>query len=128
MSTTQAFHHNTAVNHELDRAAHLSAPLLRNQRFVLYSVAKLLQQAAQNALLYGLFIIVIREQDSAIATSAFVIAMTAPSLLLSIPGAVIAESMPRKFALLLALTIRAVIAWTFIGGAPSKIRLSGVPR
>lgn len=99
--------------------AGLSAPLLRDQRFLLYAAAKLLQQSAQNALLYGLFIIVIREQDSAIATSAFVIAMTAPSVLLSIPGAVIAEAIPRKMALLLALAVRAGIAWAFIGADPS---------
>jgi MFS family permease len=94
-------------------------PLLRDERFRLFAAAKLLQQSAQNALLYGLFIIVVREQDSALATSAFVIAMTAPSVLLSIPGAVLAESMPRKLALLLALAARAAIAWAFIGADPS---------
>jgi len=86
---------------------------------VAYAAAKLLQQTAQNSLLYGLFIIVVREQESALSTSLFVIAITAPSVLLSIPGGVIADALPRKLSLILSLAARAAIAWAFVLGEPS---------
>ena len=89
-------------------------PLLQNPRFVRYTLAKLLHLLGQNALIYGIFIIVVSEQESAVATSAFVLTATVPSILLSLPGGVVADALPRKLTILVTMAIRSIIVWYFI--------------
>jgi hypothetical protein len=87
-------------------------PLLRRADFQRFGLGKLLHLLAQNALVYGIFIIVVSEQESALATSAFVLTATIPSVLLSIPGGVVADALPRKLTMLAALGARvALAAW-----------------
>lgn len=88
--------------------------LLLDSRFRRYSLAKLLQLAGQNALIYGLFILVINKQDSSLSTSLFVLCSIVPSVFLSVPGGVAADVLPRKLTLLLMLAARMAIILMFI--------------
>jgi hypothetical protein len=88
--------------------------LLLDQRFRQYSLAKLLQLAGQNALIYGLFILVIEKQESSLSTSLFVLCSVLPSVVLSIPGGVVADATPRKMTILLMLVARMAIILMFI--------------
>lgn len=88
--------------------------LLLDQRFRQFSLAKLLQLAGQNALIYGLFILVIEKQDSSLSTSLFVLGSVLPSVVLSIPGGVVADATPRKMTILLMLVARLAIILMFI--------------
>jgi len=88
--------------------------LLLDPRFRQFSLAKLLQLAGQNALIYGLFILVIEKQDSSLSTSLFVLGSVLPSVVLSIPGGVVADATPRKMTILLMLVARLAIILMFI--------------
>ena len=88
--------------------------LLQNQRFVRFAVAKFLQLLAQYALIYGLFIAVISRQDSSLTTSAFVLASIVPSVLLSVPGGLIADLLPKKLILTLSMSAHIVIVLFFL--------------
>ncbi len=89
-------------------------PLSSNQRFVRFALAKLLQLLAQNALVYGLFILLVGEHESAILTSAFVLTAILPSVLLSLPGGVVADALPRKFTITWTMGARVGIAWWLV--------------
>ena len=94
-------------------------PSLRgNPRFVRFVGAKLLQLLAQNALIYGLFILVVGENESALATSAFVLTAIIPSILLSVPGGVTADAVPVKLSLLATMAARVVLVWLFVTQDP----------
>jgi MFS family permease len=88
--------------------------LFRQERFRSYTLGKLFQLAGQNALIYGLFILVIERQESSISTSLFVLCSVLPSVLLSIPGGAFADSAPRKPMILLTLAMRMAIILAFI--------------
>ena len=92
--------------------------LLQDRRFLLYCYAKFLQLLGQNALVYGLFIAVISDRDSALATSAFVLASVLPSVLLSLPGGPAADVLPKKLLLISTLFLRALIVYAFLDLAP----------
>jgi len=89
-----------------------------NARFVRYSYAKFLSLLGQNALIYGLFIAVISEQKSSVATSAFVLASVVPSIVLSLPGGLVADILPKKVVLLVALALRMLVVYWFISFNP----------
>jgi hypothetical protein len=90
------------------------APALRaNPRFIRYALAKFLQLTAQNSLIYGLFILIVSQQASSLATSAFVLTSILPSIVLSLPGGVLGDALPNKLTLVWTLLIRLGIAWTF---------------
>jgi MFS family permease len=88
--------------------------LLGNERFVRYCWAKFLSLLGQNALIYGLFIDVISQQESSLATSAFVLASVIPSIILSVPGGMLADALPKKFVLIVTLMARMTVAYWFI--------------
>ncbi len=95
--------------------------LLREQRFRQYALAKLFQLAGQNALIYGLFILVIEQQESSFSTSLFVLCSVLPSVILSIPGGVIGDALPRKLTLLTTLALRMAIIAAFIRYDPGLV-------
>lgn len=92
----------------------VGTPLRRNDRFLRLAAAKFSQLLAQNALIYGIFILVISEHESALATSAFVLAATVPSIFLSLPGGVASDLLPKKVSLLWTTAARATIAVLFL--------------
>jgi len=93
--------------------------LFANSRFVRYSYAKLLQLMGQNALIYGLFIAVISDQESSLATSAFVLASVVPSIVLSLPGGLVADLLPKKLVLLVSIALRMLVVFWFIDFNPN---------
>jgi hypothetical protein len=93
--------------------------LLGDQRFVRYLWAKFLSLAGQNALIYGLFIAVITREDSSLATSAFVLASVVPSIVLSVPGGLVADLTPNKLGLLTTMVIRLALVYFFFDLGPS---------
>lgn len=86
--------------------------------FARLALAKFLQLLAQNALIYGLFILVVRQQQSSLATSAFVITSILPSIVLSLPGGIAADLAPVKLSLIWTLVARMAIAWFFFESEP----------
>lgn len=100
--------------------------LFANSRFVRYSYAKLLQLIGQNALVYGLFIAVISQQESSLATSAFVLASVIPSIVLSLPGGLVADLLPKKVVLLVSLALRMLVVFWFIDFNPDVTEAIGL--
>ena len=100
--------------------------LLGDQRFVRYLWAKFLSLAAQNALIYGLFIAVITRQESSLATSAFVLASVIPSILLSVPGGLFADLTPNKFGLLSTMAVRMALVFLFFDLGPNVETVIGL--
>jgi hypothetical protein len=92
----------------------LQLGLLQIERFRRYALAKTAGQLAQNALIYGLFILVVEEQQSALATSAFILTSLVPSIVLSLPGGIVADTFPRKLIIVVTLIMRIIIAYYFI--------------
>lgn len=88
--------------------------LLASERFRNYCLAKLCQLTGQNALIYGLFILVIEKQETSLSTSLFLLCSVLPGVLLSIPGGVVADATPRKPMLVLSLLLRMAIIVAFI--------------
>lgn len=78
-----------------------------------YVWAKFLSSAGQNALIYGLFIAVITEQESSLATSAFVLVSIVPSIVLSVPGGLFADLTPNKASLLGTMLLRMLLVFLF---------------
>jgi hypothetical protein len=101
-------------------------PLLENERFVRFGVAKLLQLLAQNALAYGLFILIVREQETAVLTSLFVLTAIVPSILLSLPGGVVADTLPKKLTILATMLIRIGIAFWFFQFTGGVVAILGL--
>lgn len=105
------------------------SPLLSNLRFVRFLAGKSLQMTGQNALVYGLFILLVREQASSLATSAFILASVIPSIVLSLPGGVVADALPAKAVILVTLLMRAATVALFLSfqaGTVSILLLSGL--
>lgn len=100
--------------------------LFTNPRFVRYCYAKFLSLLGQNALIYGLFIAVISEQESSVATAAFVLASVVPSIVLSLPGGLVADLLPKKLVLLIALFLRMLVVYWFIDFNPSVEAVIGL--
>ena len=72
----------------------------------------MLQLAAQNALIYGLFIVIVGNNASPLATSAFVLTSTVPSIVFGLLGGVAADAAPRKTTLLVSLLLTGgLVAW-----------------
>jgi MFS family permease len=84
------------------------------ERFRRFALAKACSQLAQSALMYGLFILVVENQESALATSAFILTGILPSIVLSLPGGVVADALPRKLTIVASLVLRLIIAFYFI--------------
>ena len=67
-------------------------------------------QTAQNALLYALLIAVVERSDSGLAGTLLVAALLLPSIVLGIPGGMLADALPKRPVLVLCLLARAAVA------------------
>ncbi len=81
--------------------------LLGNHSFRRLLESRAVGQIAQNALLYTLLIVVVRETDSSLQTTILVVAWSLPSILLGIPAGALAEVLPRRPLLVLGYLLRA---------------------
>ncbi len=68
--------------------------------------AKLCVDIAENALAYALLIVIVRRTGSGIHSTLFVIALTIPTIIFSIPAGAIADRLPKRPVLMTALALR----------------------
>src|SRR4029079_2123987 len=94
-------------------------PLLRDPRFVRFGAANLLRLVAQNALIYGLFILIVGDANAGLAASAFVLTSTVPSILFGFLGGVTADALPRKLTMLASLGVQVAVVGYLLQYNPS---------
>jgi MFS family permease len=84
--------------------------LLKNDKFRRLLQARLVGQTAQNAMIYALLILLVKESGSSVHSTLLVVALTIPSVVLGVPGGTIADMLPRRFTLTLGYLARAGVA------------------
>lgn len=84
--------------------------LLKNPRFRRLLEARIFGQTAQNAMFYGLLILLVTESGSSIHSTLLVVALSLPAILFGIPGGTLADLLPRRFSLTLGYLSRAAVA------------------
>lgn len=82
--------------------------LLANAGFRRLVQARTLGQMGQNALLYALLIQVVEKTGSSIQSTLLITVYTLPSIVLGIPGGVVAEVVPRRLLLTAGYALKAV--------------------
>lgn len=87
--------------------------LLQNPRFRRLLEARLVAQTAQNALLYALLILLVKQSGSSIHSTLLVVAYTLPSIILGVPGGTLADILPRRASLTLGYLLRGATAALF---------------
>lgn len=88
--------------------------LLKNFRFRRLLESRVLGQAAWNAMIYGLLILVVEQSGSSVQSTFLIVAMTLPSILFGIPGGALADMFPLRFSLTAGYLLRAVVAAALI--------------
>jgi len=81
--------------------------LLSDPSFLRLLQSRAMGQVAQNALLYGLLILIVEETGSSINTVLLVTAATLPSILFGIPAGAVAEWLPRRALIVAGYLLRA---------------------
>lgn len=88
--------------------------LLENQPLRRLLWARVLAQTAQNAMLYALLILVVKETDSSIQTTFLLVAFALPSIFLSLPAGVTVDLLPKRAVMVAANLLRAAIVGALI--------------
>jgi len=88
--------------------------LLANPRFRRLLESRVLGQAAQNAMMYALLILVVEETGSSVRSAILVLAFTLPGIILSLPAGAAADILPRRLTLTLGYLLRALIVAALI--------------
>jgi MFS family permease len=88
--------------------------LLKNPRFRRLLESRILGQAAWNAMIYGLLILVVEDSGSSVQSTFLIVAMTLPSILFGIPGGALADMLPLRFSLTMGYLMRAAVALVLI--------------
>jgi MFS family permease len=88
--------------------------LLANARFRRLLESRLMGQTAQNAMLYGLLILVVKESGSTIAATLLVVALVLPSIVIGIPAGAVADLIPKRFTLAAGYLARAAVAGALV--------------
>lgn len=88
--------------------------LLANPRFRRLLESRVLGQAAQNAMLYALLILVVEKTGSSVQSVILLFAFTVPGIVLSIPAGAAADILPKRFTLTLGYLLRAGLAAALI--------------
>lgn len=83
-----------------------SSPAITDPRFRRMLGAKLCVDIAENALAYALLIVVVRRTGSGIHSTFFVIALTIPGVIFGLPAGTIADRLPKRAVLIVALALR----------------------
>jgi MFS family permease len=84
--------------------------LLKNPRFRRLLEARLAGQTAQNALLYALLILLVKESGSSIHSTLLIVAFTIPAIILGIPAGTTADILPRRLSMTIGYVLRAATA------------------
>jgi len=99
----------------------LSLPVFRN-----YWLARLLGQAGQGALLYGLLILIVDRTDKSIYGSLFVVCSIIPSLIFGLFGGWLADRLPQRAFLILLDVVRAVIVALMLRASADLVTIFAV--
>ncbi|MFQ5880671.1 MAG: MFS transporter, partial [Dehalococcoidia bacterium] len=87
--------------------------ILDNQRFRRLAIARALAQTAQNALIFALLVIVVKETGSGFKSSLFLLSIIIPSLLAGFFSGALADRLPKKLIMVVADLLRMAIAVAF---------------
>ena len=101
------------------RTAARQPSLLRDEAFLTFWLSRLLTQAGQGAIVYGLLIIIIDRTDASFFNSLFVICAILPSLAFGIPAGVAVDSLPRRPLLITLNLLRFAFALALVAREPS---------
>ena len=96
-------------------------PLLNDERFRLFWLARLSTQTAQGALLYAFLLIVADRTGSATYNSLFVICSILPSIAFGLPAGIVVDALPRRPLLVGLNAVRFVFALTLAWQEPSLL-------
>ncbi len=88
--------------------------LLSNPPFRRLLESRVLGQAAQNAMLYALLILVVKDSGSSINSTLLIVAFTLPTIILGIPAGTLADLLPKRFSLTLGYLLRALVAGALV--------------
>ena len=86
--------------------ADASSSVVGDPRFRRMLGAKFCVDIAENALAYALLIVIVRHTGSGIHSTLFVIALTIPTIIFGIPAVAIADRLPKRPVLMVALALR----------------------
>jgi len=101
------------------RAAPSYPPLLQDEAFRTYWLARLTVQTGQGALLYAFFILVADRTDSAFFNALFVVCASLPAIMFGLPAGIVVDRVPRR-ALLVGLNLaRFVFAFVLVTREPT---------
>ena len=84
--------------------------LLRNHRFRRLLESRLLGQAAHNAMVYSLLILVVQETGSSLHTALLLLALVIPGIILAVPAGAAADILPKHLTLTIGYLLRALFA------------------
>lgn len=88
--------------------------LLSNTRFRRLLGSRVLGQTAQNAFLYALLILVVKETGSSVQSAFLVVSFTLPAIVLGIPAGAVADILPKRFILTAGYLSRAAVVAAMI--------------
>jgi MFS family permease len=93
--------------------------LLHDEGFRLLWATRLLTQIAQGALLYALLILIVDISNKSLYNSLFVMCSSIPSLFFGLPAGVVADTVPRKFLLVVLNIFRFLFMLFLVAAEPS---------
>ncbi len=100
-----------------------TASLLDNRRFVSLCLARLFSSSAQNAMYYGLFIVVVNRTESGIQSGVLVFTFLLPAVLVGLHTGLAADRWPRQVVMFLSQSLRVLACVAFFLWGDSLWRL-----
>ena len=94
-------------------------PLLRQRPFRMLSHTRFTSRVAQNALNFGLVLLIVDETGKALFSSLLVLALVVPSMVAGIVAGAAADAMPKRLLVVLGNLGRAAVCVLFIRGSGS---------
>jgi len=101
------------------RTGLVAPPLLQNEAFRTFWLARLTAQTAQGALFYAFLLVVADRTDSAFFNSLFVVSSILPSIAFGLPAGIVVDSLPRRPLLVMLNTLRFIFAAALVMEPPS---------
>ncbi len=112
-----------AIRRRRRRTGLVAPPLLQNEAFRTFWLARLTAQTAQGALFYAFLLVVADRTDSAFFNSLFVVSSILPSIAFGLPAGIVVDALPRRPLLVMLNTLRFIFALALVLQSPS---LAGV--
>ncbi len=93
------------------------APLLQQRAFRSLSFSRFTSRLAQNAINFGLVLLIVDETGKVFLSSLLVLALVVPSTAAGIVAGVAADALPKRLVLFLGNVVRAVVCVLFVRGS-----------